>query len=231
MSLRAQPWLIRELAPDDRPRERLLAHGGKALSDAELVAVVLRTGRPGVSVLEMARELLREAGGLAGLVSSRPGTLKRRGVGDAKAASLLASLELGRRMARARLPERRPLSRPAEVARYLALRYSAVDQEIMGAVFLDSRNRMSGEREIFRGTLARAAVEPRPILKEALIRDAAGVLLFHTHPSGDPSPSHEDLVFTRRMADSARVVGVRLVDHLILGCSGRWVSLRERGAW
>jgi DNA repair protein RadC len=101
----------------------------------------------------------------------------------------------------------------------------------MGALFLDTRNRLLGESEVFRGTLNRAAVEPRALLKQALLRDAAGLVLFHTHPSGDPAPSAEDLGFTRRMAEAGEIVGIRMVDHLILGSGGRWVSLRRRGGW
>lgn len=223
--------MIRELSAAERPRERLAALGAQALADAELVALVLRTGRPAVSVLDLARELLRDCGGLAGLLGSPAGLLQRHGLGPAKAASLLAALEIGRRFARSELPGRPLLGRPAEVANYLALRYCGLDQEVMGALFLDTKNHLLGEREIFRGTLARAAVEPRPVLKQGLLCDAAGLLLFHTHPSGDPSPSAEDLLFTRRMAQAAEMVGLRLVDHLVLGGAGRWVSLRDRRAW
>jgi DNA repair protein RadC len=201
--------LIRELATDERPRERLLAHGGAALSDSELVAVLLRTGRQGASVLELARELLAGHGGLAGLVGANPAMLRRNGLGDAKLATLLAALEVGARMARAQLPEREPLVHPAAVARYLQLRYGRGDQEVMGALFLDVRQRLLAEREVYRGTLQRTAVEPRGLLKEALVRGAAGLIVFHTHPSGDPSPSAEDLQFTRRLSDAGDTVGVR----------------------
>lgn len=224
-------WMIRELDPEERPRERLLRGGGQALSDPELIAVILRTGRPGSSAVTMAREILDEAGGLAGLGAATASSLKRRGLGDAKAAGVLAALELGRRLARSEVPTRTPLQRPDDVARYLALRHSAGGQEVMGALFLDSRNRLLDDRELFRGTLSRTAVEPRPILKEALLRDAGGIVLFHTHPSGDPAPSLEDLEFTKRMAEACEKVGIRLVDHLVLGSSTRWVSLRQRGGW
>jgi DNA repair protein RadC len=180
--------------------------------------------------MQLALEVLEASEGLTGVSDMNPHTLRRYGVGDAKIASLLAALELGRRVAQRELPERDPMTRPGEVVRYLAVRYRVRDQEVVGAVFLDGRNRRMADKEIFRGTLSRAAVEPREILKEALVRGAAGVLLFHTHPSGDPSPSTEDLLFTRRLAEAGELVGVRLVDHLILGSAGRWVSLHEKGA-
>ncbi|MCM2269315.1 MAG: DNA repair protein RadC [Thermoanaerobaculia bacterium] len=221
--------LIRELPADERPRERLLAQGSRALGDAELVAVLLRTGQAGESALAVARRLLAGVGGLAGLATATPAALAGRGVGPAKAASVAAAVELGRRLARAEVRERDPLGHPAAVASYLTLRYAALDQEVMGALYLDTRNRLVGERELFRGALNRAIAEPRRILREGLLAGAAGCIVFHTHPSGDPSPSAEDLAFTRRLAEAGEAVGIRLVDHLVLGGQGRWVSLRERG--
>jgi DNA repair protein RadC len=223
--------VIAEIPLRERPRERLVAGGAGVLSDEELVAVLLRTGAPGISVVGMARQLMDQHGGLTGLLGATLATLRRRGLGEAKAASLIAAVEIGRRLAQGEVRNRKVLARPAEVARYLLLRYQQRDQEVMGALFLDARHRLIGEREIFRGTLHRAAVEPREILKDCLLRGASGVALFHTHPSGDPTPSAEDLLFTRRMAEAAEVIGVELVDHLVLGAPGRWVSLRERGAW
>lgn len=223
--------LIRELPDDERPRERLLEHGPRALGDAELVAVLLRTGRAGVSVLALAREVLAASGGLAGLGVASVRTLSAKGLGPAKAASLLAAVELARRLARTELADREALAHPAAAASYLALRYGLRDQEVLGAIYLDTRNRMIAERELYRGTLNRAAVEPRLVLKEGLLQGAAGCIVFHTHPSGDPSPSAEDLAFTRRLAEAGEVVGIRLVDHLILGGVGRWVSLAQRGGW
>jgi DNA repair protein RadC len=143
---------------------------------------------------------------------------------------LLAAVELGRRLARDEAFDRESLQSPSLVARYLCLRYRLLDQEVMGALFLDLRHRLIAERELFRGTLDRAAVEPRQIFKEALLLGAAGVILFHTHPSGDPSPSPEDLSFTQRMRAAGELLGIALVDHVILGTVGRWVSLRDRGA-
>ena len=223
--------LVRDLPLDERPRERLLRNGSASLSDTELVSILLRSGRPGASSIDLARDLLEELGGLAGLAGLCAKSLRRPGVHDAKASVLLAAVEVGRRLARARLPHRRPMDRPEDVASYLALRYQQRDQEVMGALYIDTRQRLMGEEEFYRGTINRCAAEPRALLKAGLLRNAAGILVFHTHPSGDPSPSAEDLAFTRRLAEAGDVVGVRLVDHLILGTGNAWVSLRQRGAW
>lgn len=222
-------WTIRDLAPAERPRERLQTLGAAALADTELVAVLLRTGTAGLSVLELARALLSDFGGLSGLQRANAVALRRRGLGEAKAAALLAALELARRLARASLPERTPLTKPREVADYLALRYCRSAQEVMGALYLDGRHRLVGECELFRGALGRISVEPRAILKEALLRDASALILFHTHPSGDPSPSTEDLLFTRSFVEASSLLGIELADHLIVGGPGRWVSLKAQG--
>jgi DNA repair protein RadC len=219
---RTQPSLIAEIPHDERPRERLLRNGPQALSDAELVAILLKGGRPGASVLDLSRELLFQTGGLRGLANSCAKSLRRSGVGEVKIATLLAAVEIACRMAAAAVPAREPLSRPAEVCRYIDLRYGRSGQEVMGALYVCAR---------YRGTIHRAAVEPRAILREGLLLGAAGILLFHTHPSGDPAPSREDLLFTRRMARAGEVVGVELVDHLIVGAGGAWVSVKERGGW
>src|SRR6185503_4755087 len=140
-------FLIREMPEDERPRERLLAAGAEALSDAELLGVLVRTGRRGASAVELARELLHASGGLSGLLGAGSSSLRRSGLGDAKAAAILAAIEIGRRLAHGQLPEREPLGHPAAVARYLALRFSVPDQEVMGALFLDTRHRLLGESD------------------------------------------------------------------------------------
>lgn len=223
--------LIRELPPDERPRERLLDHGGEALSDREVIAVLLRTGGPEGSALQLAADLLREHGGVLGLLDLRPDELERPGLGPAKAASLMAATELGRRLARYELPERMDVENPRDTARYLHLKYADRHQEVMGALYVDARHRLAAERVLFRGTLDRAAVEPRPVLREALLCSASGILLFHTHPSGDPSPSLEDLEFTRRLVAACETMGVTLLDHLVVARGGRWTSLQQRLAW
>lgn len=224
-------WMIREIPKNERPRERLLEQGSGALSDAELIAVLLRNGYRKTSAVQIAREMLDEKGGLTGLVGTTPQMLRRPGVGPAKAAGLLAALEIARRLARMEVEDRETLSRPAEVARYLHLRYQTRDQEVMGALFLDTRSRMLGDRELYRGTLDRALVEPREVLKECLLRGASGVIIFHTHPSGDPTPSREDTDFTLRMVDATKAIGIKLIDHIVLASTGRWVSIRDKLAW
>lgn len=220
--------MICELPEADRPRERLLRRGAGHLQDRELLAVLLRTGRPGTSALGLADELLGERGGLAGLLDVGVGQLRREGLGPAKAATLMAALEIGRRLSSSQLHRRR-LGRPGDVARHIALTYTRRDQEVMGALYVDVRGRLLAERELYRGTLSRALVEPRQVLKEAFFCGAAGLVLFHTHPSGDPTPSLEDVEFTRQLAEACDVVDVALMDHLIVGHAGRWVSMKDRG--
>ena len=217
---------------DETPWMRLQVHGARALGDGELLAAILSPGaRRSVTALPEMRALLQETDGLRQLASADTPSATTGLLGKARATALAAVLELARRLARCEIQERTPLAHPAAVASYLALRFQLRDQEVMGALYLDTRHRLLAERELYRGTLNRAAVEPRQILKEGLLHGAAGCILFHTHPSGDPSPSAEDLAFTRRMAEAGEVIGIRLVDHLVLGGVGRWVSLRERGAW
>jgi len=220
--------LIADLPVEDRPRERLGKHGPSTLSDAELVAILLGSGARGKSALIVARELL--AGGLRELsrMEWAPGH-RIGGVGFAKYARIAAALEIGRRIAAHLDGERDPIRDPESIARPLIARYSHHVQERLGAVFLDSKNRIIREREIYVGTLNSTTVSTRDVLRYALQENAASIIIFHNHPSGDPSPSAEDLVFTRKMVEAARLLGVELLDHLILG-TNRYVSLKQRGA-
>ena len=214
------------MASDSGPGERLLRHGADSLSDADLLSVLFK-GRV-TAAQKLARDLISDYGSLAGLAESKGSYRTWAGMTNGRAVSLLAAFEIACRLARERLPIRELLDRPDSVANYLRLRYSQQDQEVMGALYLDVRNRLIAERELFRGTLTRAAVEPRAILKEGLLRSASGFILFHTHPSGDPAPSEADCYFTQRMTEAGELVGIRLVDHVILGSGGRWISLRRQ---
>jgi DNA repair protein RadC len=200
-----------------------------ALSDAELVATLIAEAEAGPALL--VAEALLQGCRLAALPTATREILQYEGLAEGQATRLLAASELARRLAREEVAERKLLASSEALARYLTLRYRRRDQEVMGAVFLDTQHRFLSEVEAYRGTLRRATVEPREILRESLLRGAAGVVLFHTHPSGDPTPSREDVAFTRRIAAASEAVGVDLLDHLVLGSPGRYVSLKERGLW
>lgn len=213
------------------PRERLLEKGPDALTDAELLAVLVQHGVPGYSAVEISKGLLEKLSGLTGLLHASSSTLCQIGIGRVKRAKLLASVEIARRMTAGKLPGH-PLERPDAVVRHVRMHYELRDQEVMGVLYLNSRNQLMGEEELFRGTISRLVVEPRPMLRKALERGASGIIIFHTHPSGNPSPSSEDMLFTQRLGAAGEVLGIVLVDHLIVGASGGgWISMKERGAW
>lgn len=220
---------LRETPAGESPLERLAAHGAGTLADPELLALCLANGHQRADTRLLAQRVFAETGGLAGLPTLSIHCLVRLGLTETKAAAILAAVELARRLAFAEIPRRHPLRRLAEVARYLTLTYGDQNQEVLGALFLNGCYRLLACREIYRGTLNRAAVEPRAILKEAILAGASVIVLFHTHPSGDLQPSGEDILFTRRMVEAAATVGITLQDHLILGELGRWVSLHQRG--
>ncbi len=221
---------IQDLPSDDRPRERLARLGASALSNEELLALLLGSGTRGESALDRARQILAAHGGLAGLASLTGAELKReRGIKGAKSAAIEAALEIGRRLAGEALSGRDLLNEPSLVKAYLRRARGDGTQERTGALYLNARNRLvKDDPEIYRGTLDRAVVEPREILKRALLSNAVGVILYHNHPSGDPTPSREDREFTRRLAAAAESLGLRLLDHIVVGRAG-CVSFREAG--
>ncbi len=185
------------LAPEDRPREKLLARGAEVLGTNELVAVVLGTGTRNLFALELANQILSSTGGLEGLARSTPDSLTRlRGLKSARTARLVAALELGRRTI-AEPPERRPIfCTPDDAGRYLLPRFGAKPVEEFGVLVLDTRNRLKRLEVISRGSLNGSLVHPREVFREAVALQAAGLILFHNHPSGDPTPSNEDLALT-----------------------------------
>ncbi len=215
-------------ASEEPPLERLWRRGTRSLSDAELLAVLLRSGGSQAMALETAQEVLAGSG-LVGLLHWEAPALQR-GFGVAKACTVLALAELARRMARLRMPQRQLMERRDLVAGYLCQRYHKLDQEVMGALYVDGHHRLIEERELYRGTISRTAVEPRAFLKPAFLCDASGMIVFHTHPSGDPAPSAEDLRFSRRLKAAAEISGLALHEHLIVGSHRRFVSLEARGS-
>ncbi|HHH45084.1 MAG TPA: JAB domain-containing protein [Gammaproteobacteria bacterium] len=213
----------------ERPREKLLSLGPAALSDAELLAIFLRTGLPGMSAVELARELVREYGGLRPLLQAdRPRFCRTRGLGNAKYAQLQAVLELGRRHLGEDLARRDTLKDPNATRRYLKSRLRDYPYEVFACLFLDSRHRLICYEELFRGTIDGASVHPREVLRRALLHNAAAVILAHNHPSGIAEPSDADRRITRRLKEALALVDVRVLDHVVIG-DGDCLSFAERG--
>ena len=220
---------MKDLSPDDRPREKLLRHGAAALGDNELVALVLGSGRPRVGALGVANELLRTQGGLHGLVRSTSGDLARvAGIGAAKAAQLIAALEVGRRTLGHAPNARVQLRTPREAAAYLLPAFGSRPVEQFGVVLLDTKHRVLRTTVVAVGTLNTTVVQPRDVFREAVLGAAASVVVFHNHPSGDPTPSPEDVELTARMAAAGTLMGIDMVDHIVLGDT-RYCSFKEMG--
>ncbi len=211
------------------PRERLLAHGPEALSDAELVALLLRTGGRASGVVALAEALLATHGGIHGLARAGARELAGvRGIGPAKSASVCASLELARRLAARRLEAGAPIRGPEDVHRHFHARLRHARSERFVVVLLDGRHRVVGEELISQGTLTASLVHPREVFRAALRESAAAIVLVHNHPSGDPAPSAEDRAVTGRLARAGELLGVRVLDHVVVAERG-FYSFREAG--
>ena len=220
---------MKDVALHDRPREKLQRLGAAALGDNELVAIVLGSGSRECGALELANRLLQRAGGLHGLTRAALGELHLvPGVGDARAAQVLAAVELGRRTLMRGTTDRPRLSTPRQLASYLLPQYGAAAVEQFGIVMLDTKHRMIRIKILSIGSLDTTVVHPREVFREATSASAAAIVLFHNHPSGDPTPSADDLVLTTRMVNAGDIMGIDVVDHLILA-DQRYFSLVEAG--
>jgi DNA repair protein RadC len=221
--------VIKDIPPDARPREKLLRQGPAALADAELVALLLRTGLKGISVLQLAQSLLDEFGGLAGLLHAGAADLKRiKGLGPAKRAEVAAVIELARRSLHQRLAERPAFEAPEGVREYLRLHLSTRDHEVFAVLFLDAQHRLLQFDEMFRGTLTQTSVYPREVVRRALALNAAAVILAHNHPSGVAEPSRADEFLTQSLKSALQLVDVRVLDHMVVA-RNQVVSFAERG--
>ena len=212
----------------ERPRERLLAEGAAALSDAELLAILLRTGVRGKSAVELARELLAAFGGLSGLLARRAGAAKIKGLGAAKVAQLVAVTELARRSLGEELAGGTALTSPGAVRDYLRLALGGREHEVFLCLWLDAQHRVTRCQELFRGTLTQTSVYPREIVKSALAANAAAVIFAHNHPSGIAQPSRADELLTRELKDALALVEVKVLDHFIVA-GHQALSFAERG--
>ena len=232
---------LKDLPPDARPREKLLARGAAALSDAELLALLLRTGIKGKGVLQMADELLRikndsasgsnDGGfdGISGLLHATADDLKRvKGLGPAKRAELIAVLELARRAMAQQLKERTVFADPETIKHYLKLHLAAKSHEVFAVLFLDAQNRLLAMEELFRGTLTQTSVYPREVALRALHHQASAVVLAHNHPSGTVQPSRADEHLTQTLKTTLALIDVRVLDHVIVA-PGLALSMAEQG--
>lgn len=219
---------IKDLPADARPREKLLARGPQALSDVELLAILLRTGMAGKNVFQLSEELLA-SDGIAGLLNATVQSLKLvKGLGPAKQAELLAVFEMARRALSQRLKEREAFHTPGAVKQYLQLQLAHKNHEVFAVLFLDNQNRMLAMEELFRGTLSQTSVYPREVVMRALHHQAAAVVLSHNHPSGSVQPSRADEHLTQTLKAALALVDVRVLDHIIVG-QGQSLSMAEQG--
>jgi DNA repair protein RadC len=220
---------MKDLPVDQRPREKLLALGAPALADAELLALLLRTGYRGRGVVALAGDVITACGGVAGLLNARPDKLLSiKGLGPAKRAELLAVMELARRALGQQLKAAPVFDSPGRVKDYLALQLGGRPQEVFSVLFLDGQHRLLQTEDLFHGTLTQTSVYPREVVRKALQHNAGAVVLAHNHPSGIAEPSRADEFLTQTLKAALKLVDVQVLDHIIVG-QGQVVSLAERG--
>ncbi|KUO58257.1 MAG: hypothetical protein APF84_05310 [Gracilibacter sp. BRH_c7a] len=220
---------LKDLPEDLKPRERLYQLGPEVLSNREILAILLRTGTQGENVLELAERILTEAGGLIGLARLSIYELEQvHGIGPAKAAQVKAALELGKRSISADPAARPVINSPSDVADLVMEEMRILDREHFRIMHLSTRNNVLGISAVSVGSLNSSIVHPRECFKEAIRRNANSIILLHNHPSGDPTPSREDLDITRRLTEGGKILGIEILDHVIIG-EKRYVSLKEQG--
>lgn len=221
-------YRIADMAPDDRPRERLKKSGPGALSTPELLAVLFRTGVSGESAVQMGQRILQKFGGLAGLQRAGYTELEsQHGMGEAKATSLKAAIELGQRLS-VQNPESKPtISSPADAAALVQYEMSALGQEHLREIIVDTRNRVIGIETLYKGSINFTSARVAEVFRPAIQHDAAAIILVHNHPSGDPTPSPDDLALTKAVREAGILLDIELLDHLVIG-QGRFISMKER---
>lgn len=221
----ATMYRILDMDKDERPRERLAKHGPGSLETEELLAILLRTGLPGENVVAVGQRLLKDCGGLDGLHRMSVDELSRqRGLGLAKACQIKAALELGFRLNK---PDKIKIGSPDDAANLVIPEMSGLDQEQLWVLLLDTRNNVLSRDEVYKGSLNSSTVRVGELFKKAVRLNAASVILIHNHPSGDPSPSPEDIALTREAINAGRLLGVEVLDHIIIGGRG-FASLKQR---
>ncbi len=222
-------YRITDLQDDDRPRERLQNLGPQALSNAELIAILLRVGVQGENAVQVGQRLLQKLGGIAGIHRVPfDELLHQHGIGEAKAAQIKAAIELGRRLTLESPEERPTINSPADAAVLLQYEMQALEQEHLRVMLLDRRNRVLEIVDLYRGSVSSSQIRVGEVFREAVRKNASAIIVAHNHPSGDPTPSPDDVAVTRAILQAGKLLDVDVLDHLVIG-QGRWVSLKERG--
>ncbi|MFC3790420.1 DNA repair protein RadC [Paenibacillus sp. GCM10012307] len=220
---------MRDVPSEDRPRERMVQNGAQALSHAELLAILLRTGTRQESAVHLAARILRECGSLHNLVDmSLEELTKIKGIGTAKALQLKAGIELGRRLSRSTQEERMTVRSPKDVADHMMEQLRYLKKEHFVCLFLDTKNRVIAEETLSVGTLNASLVHPREVFRAAIKCSSASIICVHNHPSGNPAPSPEDIQMTKRLVEAGELVGIDVLDHIVIG-DLQYTSLKEQG--
>ena len=221
--------LIRELPAQERPRERLKHYGAGSLSNAELLAIILRTGAASDSVLNLSARLLARFGGLTGLARAAPGELcSERGLGETKAAQLKAALELGRRLSSAQPEDRVVVRSPEDIASLLQAEMALLEHEELRLVLLNTKNQVVAAPQLYKGSVNTSLIRVAEVFRDAVRENCPALVVVHNHPSGDPTPSPEDIKITEQMVKAGRLLDIDVLDHIIIGHQ-RYVSLKEKG--
>jgi len=224
-----QGQMMHQLPHSQRPRERMIAYGVDALSHAELLAILIRTGTKNQSAVQLSTNLLQQCGSLRELVDMSVDELTAiKGIGQAKALQLLAGIELGKRVARSRLGEVVTVRSPHDAAMYMMEEMRYLKKEHFVCLFLNTKNHIIGKETLSMGTLNASLVHPREVFRAAIRSSSASIICLHNHPSGDPSPSKEDIQITQRLVEAGTLLGIEILDHLIIG-DDKFVSLKEQG--
>lgn len=220
---------MREVPNEERPRERMLQYGSQALSNAELLAILLRTGTYSESAVTLAQRILSECGDFRNLVDMSKDQLTQiKGIGDAKALQIQASIELGRRLARSIHNEAVTIRSPESVANLMREELRYLQKEHFVCLFLNTKNHVIGQETLSMGSLNASIVHPREVFRAAIKRSSASIICVHNHPSGDPTPSPEDIQLTHRLVEAGSIIGIEVLDHIIIG-DFKFVSLKEQG--
>jgi DNA repair protein RadC len=221
---------IKDIPQNERPKEKLLTYGAESLSNSELLAIILRTGSQGENVLQLSGRLLAELEGLDGLLSANFNDITAlKGIKGGKASQILALSELFKRFKTLKSMKKDvKINSPRDLAELLMGEMSELTQEVLKVVLLSTKNIIIGTKDVFKGSLNSSIVHPREIFKQAIDKNSASIIICHNHPSGDPSPSKEDINITLRIKECGNIIGIKLVDHIIIG-NNKFVSLKERG--